>query len=120
MSRHPEWRYRDHPVYSDGEMLPPDSAAEVSVKQGYINEEVRRLMDEQFSQDDINLLNAFQLNIQAQEELSRATNTSFRVGYGMGQSIGFMTEFALTGGLVGLERPRQGGPRRWKEVGAAL
>ena len=80
----------------------PDSAAEIAVKQGYINEEVRRLMDEQFSQGDINLLNAFQLNIQAQEELSRATNTSFRVGYGMGQSLGFMTEFALTGGLVGL------------------
>lgn len=121
MSRHPEWRYRDHPVYSDGEMLPPDSAAEVAVKQGYINEEVRRLMDEQFSQDDINLLNAFQLNIQAQEELSRATNTSFRVGYSMGQSIGFMTEFALTGGLVGLGKTaiRGGATIAGRKIGAS-
>ena len=102
MSRHPEWRYRDHPVYSDGEMLPPDSAAEIAVKQGYINEEVSRLIDEQLSPSEINVLNAFQLNIKAQQEVEKATGTSFRVGSGMGQSLGFMIEFALTGGLAGL------------------
>lgn len=101
LTSHPEWRYRDKSLYQNGVLLPPDNEADVRQKRMLINEEVNRLVNERFSMDDLNVLNAFNLNVESLEALSKASGVWFNRGAMIGQSIGFMGEFTLTSGLSG-------------------
>ena len=101
LTEHPELRYRDRPLYSNGELLPPDDEESVRIKQEKINEEVNRRAKEQLSEDEMNVLDAYSLNVQALDMLNKETGRAFNIGNMMGGSLGFMTEFALTGGIAG-------------------
>lgn len=104
MTEHPEWEYRDRPMYSNGELVPADDESSVIAKQRNINDEVNRIATEELTDDEINTLNAYSLNIRALEQLNKETGTWFNIGSAVGGSFGFMTEFALTGGVASTAR----------------
>lgn len=104
LTDHPEWRYRDRPLYSNGEMIPPDDQASINAKEGYINQEINRRIPNELTEDEVITLNAYSANVRALEQLQQETGFWFNVGNITGASLGFMTEFALTGGMASAAR----------------
>lgn len=98
---HPELRSNTSYLSSDGEVIPPDTMMESSVKEAKLNDMVSSIAMQEMTPEELNLLESFSVNARSLEVLGEQTGQWFDIGKMTGESVGFMVEFAMSGAVTG-------------------